>query len=183
MDVVGYDLGNPIAHTLTPEMFVKYRYERTVLQDNPIIAKTFNTLHGLLSAMFNRLKKVKIIDYENPIIDVDKLKFQEKQMSYLSVAQIDELLYSIESKCQNPCTWYVVNICVRTGASWSEAQNIKRQQLHVLRHSFAAHFLMNKGDILILKQILGHSGIKMTMKYAHLSPSHLKDAVTKNPLA
>ncbi len=249
MDVAAYALGNPVAHMLTPELFVKYRYKRTVIQKKPITAKTFNNLHGLFNAMFNKLKKLNIIDYDNPIQAVDKLRFQEKQMSYLSIAQIDELLYSIESRCVNKSTWYVVNICVRTGARWSEAQNIKKQQLHngmvtfvktkskktrtiqldkifykdlltfckskepnerifdncissyrkaiqrttiklptgqlshVLRHSFAAHFLMNKGDILTLQQILGHSDIKMTMKYAHLSPSHLRDAVTKNPLA
>ena len=33
-----------------------------------------------------------------------------------------------------------------------------------------------------LKDILGHSDIKMTMIYAHFSPDHLEDAVTKNPL-
>ncbi|HAH8515697.1 TPA: integrase, partial [Escherichia coli] len=27
-----------------------------------------------------------------------------------------------------------------------------------------------------------HSDIKMTMVYAHFSPEHLEDAVTKNPL-
>lgn len=41
---------------------------------------------------------------------------------------------------------------------------------------------MNGGNILVLKDILGHSDIKMTMIYAHFSPDHLEDAVTKNPL-
>ncbi|TBL91595.1 hypothetical protein EYY95_01955 [Hafnia alvei] len=38
------------------------------------------------------------------------------------------------------------------------------QLTHVLRHTFAAHFMMNGGNILILRRILGHSDIKMTMK-------------------
>lgn len=33
-----------------------------------------------------------------------------------------------------------------------------------------------------LRDILGHADIKMTMIYAHFSPDHLEDAVTKNPL-
>lgn len=30
---------------------------------------------------------------------------------------------------------------------------------------------------------LGHSDIKMTMFYAHFAPTHLEDALNKNPLA
>ncbi|WP_080090208.1 tyrosine-type recombinase/integrase, partial [Salmonella enterica] len=50
------------------------------------------------------------------------------------------------------------------------------------RHTFASHFMMNGGNILVLRDILGHSDIKMTMVYAHFSPEHLEDAVYKNPL-
>ena len=49
----------------------------------------------------------------------------------------------------------------------------KGQAAHVLRHSFASHFVMNGGDILSLQKILGHSSIQMTMRYSHLSPDHL----------
>ncbi|MFX7056441.1 tyrosine-type recombinase/integrase, partial [Acinetobacter baumannii] len=56
------------------------------------------------------------------------------------------------------------------------------QCTHVLRHTFASHFMMNGGNILVLRDILGHSDIKMTMVYAHFSPDHLEDAVKKNPL-
>ncbi|MBC3946661.1 tyrosine-type recombinase/integrase [Erwinia persicina] len=58
----------------------------------------------------------------------------------------------------------------------------KNQFTHVLRHTFASHFMMNGGNILVLKEILGHSEINMTMIYAHFSPSHLEDAATKNPV-
>lgn len=46
----------------------------------------------------------------------------------------------------------------------------------------ASHFMMNGGNILVLRDILGHSDIKMTMVYAHFAPDHLEDAVSKNPL-
>lgn len=59
----------------------------------------------------------------------------------------------------------------------------KHQNTHVLRHTFASHFMMNGGNILVLRDILGHSEIKMTMVYAHFSPNHLEDAITKNPFA
>ncbi|MCB5186128.1 tyrosine-type recombinase/integrase [Methylobacillus gramineus] len=56
------------------------------------------------------------------------------------------------------------------------------QLTHVLRHTFASHFMMNGGNILTLQRILGHSSITMTMKYAHLAPEHLQDAKRYNPL-
>lgn len=56
------------------------------------------------------------------------------------------------------------------------------QLSHVLRHTFASHFMMNGGNILVLQKILGHTDIKMTMRYAHFSPDHLEDAVRLNPL-
>ncbi|MBD1229369.1 site-specific integrase [Xenorhabdus griffiniae] len=56
------------------------------------------------------------------------------------------------------------------------------QCTHVLRHTFASHFMMNGGNILVLQRILGHADIKMTMVYAHFAPDHLEDAITKNPL-
>ena len=59
----------------------------------------------------------------------------------------------------------------------------KGQSTHVLRHTFASHFMMNGGNILVLQQILGHASINDTMKYAHFSPAHLEDAIRLNPLA
>lgn len=57
------------------------------------------------------------------------------------------------------------------------------QLTHVLRHTFASHFLMNGGNILVLQRVLGHTDIKMTMRYAHFAPDHLEDAVKLNPIA
>ena len=57
----------------------------------------------------------------------------------------------------------------------------KGQCSHVLRHTFASHFMMNGGNILVLKQIVGHTKIEQTMVYAHFAPSHLKDAIKFEP--
>ncbi|EAW4238916.1 TPA: tyrosine-type recombinase/integrase [Salmonella enterica] len=56
------------------------------------------------------------------------------------------------------------------------------QLTHVLRHTFASHFMMNGGNILVLQKILGHTDIKMTMRYAHFAPNHLEEAAKINPL-
>jgi len=59
----------------------------------------------------------------------------------------------------------------------------KGQLTHVLRHTFASHFMMNGGNILVLQKILGHSSLTMTMRYAHLAPEHFQEAKMFNPLA
>lgn len=57
------------------------------------------------------------------------------------------------------------------------------QLTHVLRHTFASHYMINGGDILTLQKVLGHANLSMTQKYAHFSPGHLADVVRLNPLA
>jgi integrase len=43
--------------------------------------------------------------------------------------------------------------------------------------------MMNGGNILVLQRVLGHTDIKMMMRYAYFPPDHLEDAVKLNPLA
>ena len=40
---------------------------------------------------------------------------------------------------------------------------------HSLRHSFATYFLMNGGDLLVLKSMMGHKSLNSTSIYVHLS--------------
>ncbi|GAQ30432.1 tyrosine-type recombinase/integrase [Ralstonia insidiosa] len=56
------------------------------------------------------------------------------------------------------------------------------QLTHVLRHTFASHFMIGGGNILTLQRILGHQSLTMTMRYAHLAPNHLEEAKRLNPL-
>ncbi|MFN3305508.1 MAG: tyrosine-type recombinase/integrase, partial [Roseateles sp.] len=56
------------------------------------------------------------------------------------------------------------------------------QLTHVLRHTFASHFMMNGGNILVLQRNLGHANLTMTMRYEHLAPDHPQEVVNLNPL-
>ncbi len=40
---------------------------------------------------------------------------------------------------------------------------------------------MNGGNILSLQKLLGHANLDMTLKYAHLAPDYLKEAVNLPP--
>lgn len=235
---------NPIAAELTAEQVLKLRAQRLI----SIQPKTWNNNLGLLKSVYNRLRKLKVIDYENPITGVDPLRLQEEQLAYLSKAEIEHLLDEIKVRGKNPHTWWVAQLCLRTGARWGEVEQMQRKQLrdakltfvrtkskktrtvpvepafyhallshigtrgnnervftncakafehavgragielpdgqmtHICRHTFASHFIMHGGNILTLQKILGHADIKMTLRYAHLAPEHLADAIKYAPI-
>lgn len=50
-------------------------------------------------------------------------------------------------------------------------------RFHDLRHTFASHFMMSGGSITDLQRILGHSDLKLTQRYAHLSPTYLRKSI------
>ncbi|MGK5017815.1 phage integrase [Janthinobacterium sp. HLS12-2] len=70
----------------------------------------------------------------------------------------------------------------RMAVKESGIELLSGQLTHVLRHTFASHFMMNGGNILTLQKVLGHSSLQTTMIYAHLSPEHLQEAKMLNPL-
>jgi integrase len=50
-------------------------------------------------------------------------------------------------------------------------------RFHDLRHTFASNAVMAGIDLVTLKEILGHSSLKMVLRYAHLSPGHKREAM------
>jgi len=44
---------------------------------------------------------------------------------------------------------------------------------HALRHTYASHYVMAGGNIMVLRQLLGHSSVETTQIYAHLAPDYL----------
>lgn len=56
---------------------------------------------------------------------------------------------------------------------------IKDFRFHDLRHTFASYLVMADVNIRTVQVLMGHKTIQMTMRYSHLSQSHLLDAVNK----
>lgn len=236
-------LGNPIASKLNTEAFNRYMSSRI---ESGKQHATINKERMMLNAVYNGLKRLNIIDYDNPIKEVKKLKSRQTEMRFLSNEEIERLLTVLENS-KRPEVALIAEICLSTGARWGEAEKLtnsrlqknkvtfadnkngknrsipisdylyerlkkhasavgenqlfkpsmkafysaldtanitlpRGQKTHVLRHSFASHFMINGGNILSLQRILDHSSISMTMKYAHLSPNHMIDALQYNPL-
>jgi integrase len=233
-------LSDPVASNLDVSKYSFYRSQR--LQQN-IQPSTLNRELATLKALFRELKRLSVIDYDSPIFKIRKLKESKTELTYFDHQQITQLSHQVKQS-KNPSLYYVVMICLATGARWSEANNLKKEHLqkggfmffdtknssnrfvpvdtilfntvqdhlnkyqlqpcygafrsaikrtgitvpagqlaHVLRHTFASHFIMNGGNIRTLQQLLGHSSLNVTMRYAHLSPDYLDQAKTLNPIA
>lgn len=234
-------LGDPLAENFDAAKFLDYRKKR--LAEN-ITENHLNHELTYLKSMFNELISVDKWASVNPFGKIKKLKFADRELTFLTTDQIKALLVEAGA-ARNKDLLIIITICLSIGCRWGEAQNLKRSQVHhgkihltktkngknrsipidinlekqitareekqgklfgnardafrgaldradiklpkgqlthVLRHTFASHFMMNGGNILDLNKILGHKTIQMTMIYAHLSPEHLAEAVNKNPL-
>ncbi|MCP4473504.1 MAG: site-specific integrase [Gammaproteobacteria bacterium] len=66
--------------------------------------------------------------------------------------------------------------------SWKalmQRANIENFTWHDMRHDYASQLVMSGVDLNTVRELLGHSDIKMTLRYAHLAPEHKKDAIIK----
>ncbi len=72
-------------------------------------------------------------------------------------------------------SWYAFR------AYWEAAVEAGQQpglHFHDLRHTFASWAMQNGATLPELQKLLGHATLAMTMRYAHLSPDHLRTAVS-----
>lgn len=58
-----------------------------------------------------------------------------------------------------------------------ESVGIEGAGFHTLRHTAASWMVQAGEPIAKIQAVLGHAGIQMTLKYAHLKPEHLSDSM------
>ncbi len=93
----------------------------------------------------------------------DALKAIQKPSGFLTHDKRGRLLtyYKLKKTLQS--------LCVAAG--------LRPVTWHKLRHSFASHLVASGVSLKATQELLGHSTIDMTLRYAHLAPSALRSAV------
>ena len=153
---------------------------------------TYNLKHlAILAVIYScglrvsELINIKINDIDNNrmVINIRKSKGNKDRQVQLT-NQILELLRKYYKKYlpvnylivgQNGGKYSTTSIQKIIKNSALKAKIYKKVTPHTLRHSFATHLLENGTDIRYIQTILGHSDIKTTQIYTHVSNAHLKN--------
>lgn len=162
--------------------FTEYK---TWVFENYLIA-TGNRLSTALNV------RIKDIDFDNAIIVLRKTKNRKQQIIPLSATLADVLQEYLVVRGGEPddylfCNNYGEQASNRTWQTLVYRYNVKRDvnvtSIHAFRHSFARLWILNHGDIMRLKTILGHSNIAVTNEYLQMFGQDLQMDFEKfNPL-
>ena len=141
----------------------------------PIVITALNTGMRLQEILSLQWKNVHLESSIEPYIEIEETKNNQKRFIPLN----DDLGTLFESIRNNHPEYVFIGtrgrplLSVKNPfATALQKTGITDFKFHDLRHTFASHFVMNGGDLLALKDILGHSSLKMVMRYAHLASAH-----------
>jgi site-specific recombinase XerD len=62
---------------------------------------------------------------------------------------------------------------------WAIAKlaGLRRIKIHEMRHTFASSLVIKGVHLQVVQELLGHSDIRQTMRYAHLAPNQHQEAI------
>jgi len=145
----------------------------------PIVIMALNT--GLRKGNVLNLKWSNI-DLKNGFILVDMTKNGERLEIPINET-LRQTLQNLPRRLDNGYLFYdpktdkpYTDVKRSFGSACRKAK-ITNFRFHDLRHTFASHLIMAGIDLTTVKELLGHKDIKMTLRYAHLAPSHKVRAV------
>lgn len=90
---------------------------------------------------------------------------------------VDERLFI--TQFEEPMTAESVSRAFR---DFCKRRGLTKASIHLLRHTFAKRFIVDGGDILSLKAMLGHKSLKMVNHYARIYGTDIRDKVEKHSL-
>ncbi|KAF5139552.1 hypothetical protein G9O61_00g022880 [Vairimorpha ceranae] len=134
-------MGRPLAKDFNALLFTKYRKARLegefprTNRVHKVSHRTMNLEFAYFRAMFNELKRLGHWSGDNPIEHVTEFKIDESEMAFLSTEEIKMLLIECNNSSSTDLP-LVVEIALSTGARWSEAEELRQQQLTKYRITF-----------------------------------------------
>ncbi len=148
----------------------------------PIVILALNTGMRLNEILPLKWSQVFIDDNMDPHIELLVTKNNKKRYIPLNDDVVKMLKHYRELKPSIQKKPEYVFYSIRTGEPLKsitkpflkalKISNIEDFRFHDLRHTFASHYLMNGGDLLSLKEILGHSSLKMVERYSHFASAY-----------
>lgn len=77
----------------------------------------------------NELSRLGEIDFENPLRNIQMIRLDQKELSFLTRDQIGQLLGTISDYTQNPHVHLLVRISLATGARWGVAESLRSRHV------------------------------------------------------
>lgn len=149
-------------------LILRILYETGIRRSELVgLRETSVDLSGLTVKVLGKRNKERLVPIENElarnISDYLALKHQELEPT--------EWLFTGKRGGQlNPSQVYTIVRRYMTGLTTAD-----RVSPHVFRHSFATHILDEGGDLMAIKELLGHADLATTEVYTHVTREHLKD--------
>ncbi len=132
--------------------------------------KDVNFVEGLIKVNLGKNDKDRFVKI--PVRTSERLK------SFIAENNIDGYLFFTARNKKGAISTKTAEMIIKTAAR--KAGIKKRVYPHLLRHSFATHLLEAGTDLRIIQKLLGHSDIKTTQIYTHISQASIKNI--KSPL-
>ena len=120
---------------------------------------------------WSELCRARVSDLHDGMLIVHQTK--SGKLRRIPLDHAPELRVEIESRVGRLCPYGEENSGSFAGVVRRQS-GIQRFHFHQLRHTFAVNWLRRGGTLAVLQQILGHSTVVMTQRYAKLTDEHVR---------
>jgi len=140
----------------------------------PIVTVAFFT--GLRRSEVLNLKWSNV-NFKERVIRVTDTKTGEARAVYIT-PPVEDALRTIARRLDTDLIFPDIHPTSVTKAFLRSCRGvgITHFRFHDLRHNFASYLAMKGHSLRTIQQLLGHKDIRMSLRYAHLSEAHLRDA-------